>query len=53
MTPSRSSASAGTPNRVKCALLGWTAFEDALKRAVVDGQLSPGGSTVSDDEETA
>ncbi|MDQ1287150.1 MAG: nitrogen fixation protein NifU [Actinomycetota bacterium] len=40
-------------NRVKCAMLGWTAFEDALKRAVVDGQLSPGGSTVSDDEETA
>jgi nitrogen fixation NifU-like protein len=29
-------------NRVKCAMLGWTAFEDALHRAV-DGTGSAGG----------
>jgi nitrogen fixation NifU-like protein len=29
-------------NRVKCAMLGWTAFEDALHRAVVAGNLEPG-----------
>jgi nitrogen fixation NifU-like protein len=29
-------------NRVKCAMLGWTAFEDALHRAVAAGNLEPG-----------
>jgi nitrogen fixation NifU-like protein len=35
-------------NRVKCAMLGWTAFEDALHRAIVDAAPRPGairGST--------
>jgi nitrogen fixation NifU-like protein len=29
-------------NRVKCAMLGWTAFEDALHRAVAAGNLGSG-----------
>ena len=33
-------------NRVKCAMLGWTAFEDALHRAVVDS--APGTDPTSD-----
>jgi nitrogen fixation NifU-like protein len=34
-------------NRVKCAMLGWTAFEDALHRAVAEpsaGSLADGTS---------
>ena len=31
-------------NRVKCAMLGWTAFEDALHRAVAAGNLDSGDS---------
>jgi nitrogen fixation NifU-like protein len=32
-------------NRVKCAMLGWTAFEDALHRAVVDPTPGTGRTT--------
>jgi nitrogen fixation NifU-like protein len=32
-------------NRVKCAMLGWTAFEDALHRAVVASAPRPDDST--------
>ncbi len=41
-------------NRVKCAMLGWTAFEDALHRAVAgDAAASAAGeSAVEEHEET-
>ena len=31
-------------NRVKCAMLGWTAFEDALHRAVASAAADAGGT---------
>jgi nitrogen fixation NifU-like protein len=37
-------------NRVKCAMLGWTAFEDALHRAVASGPARTGEP--KDSEET-
>jgi nitrogen fixation NifU-like protein len=38
-------------NRVKCAMLGWTAFEDALHRAVADGTGPTGGPTAESTSE--
>jgi nitrogen fixation NifU-like protein len=40
-------------NRVKCAMLGWTAFEDALHRAVLAEQATaPGDRSGPANEET-
>ncbi|HEX2804758.1 MAG TPA: SUF system NifU family Fe-S cluster assembly protein [Kineosporiaceae bacterium] len=40
-------------NRVKCAMLGWTAFEDALHRAIVDAAPRPGATRGSTSDSTS
>jgi nitrogen fixation NifU-like protein len=39
-------------SRVKCAMLGWTAFEDALHRAVATGSGPAAARTAGEGEET-